>query len=67
VEDQEKALRFYTDVFGFMKKADITQRPYRWLTVVSPEEPRSVACFIPSMVTCAVSTDWATKSAAISE
>jgi catechol 2,3-dioxygenase-like lactoylglutathione lyase family enzyme len=39
VDDQEKALRFYTDVMGFMKKADVTQGPYRWLTVTSPEEP----------------------------
>jgi predicted enzyme related to lactoylglutathione lyase len=36
VDDQEKALRFYTDVMGFAKKADFTQGPYRWLTV-SPE------------------------------
>ena len=39
VDDQEKALRFYTDLLGFVKKADVTQGPYRWLTVVSPEEP----------------------------
>ena len=39
VEDQENALRFYTDVLGFVKKADVTQGPYRWLTVASPEEP----------------------------
>ena len=39
VDDQEKALRFYTDVLGFVKKADFSQGPYRWLTVVSPEEP----------------------------
>ena len=39
VDDQEKALRFYTDVLGFVKKADFTQGPYRWLTVASPEEP----------------------------
>src|SRR6185295_10634660 len=38
-DDQEKALRFYTDVLGFVKKADFTQGPYRWLTVASPEEP----------------------------
>ena len=42
VDDQEKALRFYTDVVGFVKKADVTQGPYRWLTVVSPEEPDGV-------------------------
>ena len=39
VDDQEKALRFYTDVAGFVKKTDVTQGPYRWLTVASPEEP----------------------------
>jgi predicted enzyme related to lactoylglutathione lyase len=39
VDDQEKALRFYTDVLGFVKKADFSQGPYRWLTVASPEEP----------------------------
>ena len=38
VDDQDKALRFYTDVLGFAKKADVTQGPYRWLTVASPEE-----------------------------
>jgi len=39
VDDQDKALRFYTDVLGFTRKADFSQGPYRWLTVVSPEEP----------------------------
>ena len=39
VDDQEKALRFYTDVLGFVKKADVSQGGYRWLTVASPEEP----------------------------
>jgi predicted enzyme related to lactoylglutathione lyase len=39
VDDQEKALRFYTDVLGFEKKNDFTNGPYRWLTVVSPDEP----------------------------
>jgi predicted enzyme related to lactoylglutathione lyase len=39
VDDQERALRFYTDVLGFTKKADFTNGPFRWLTVVSPEEP----------------------------
>ena len=38
VDDQDKALRFYTEVLGFAKKADVRQGPYRWLTVVSPEE-----------------------------
>jgi len=39
VDDQEKALRFYTEVLGFAKKADFSQGPYRWLTVGSAEEP----------------------------
>ena len=39
VDDQEKALRFYTDVLGFVKKADFSQGSYRWLTVVSAEDP----------------------------
>jgi len=39
VDDQDKALRFYTDVLGFVKKADFTQGPYRWLTVAAAEEP----------------------------
>jgi predicted enzyme related to lactoylglutathione lyase len=39
VDDQEKALRFYTNVLGFTKKADVSNGPYRWLTVASPEEP----------------------------
>jgi catechol 2,3-dioxygenase-like lactoylglutathione lyase family enzyme len=42
VDDQEKALRFYTDVLGFAKKHDIPMGPYRWLTVVSPGEPNGV-------------------------
>jgi len=39
VDDQEKALRFYTEVLGFAKKNDFSQGPFRWLTVASPEEP----------------------------
>lgn len=39
VDDQDKALRFYTDVLGFAKKTDFSQGPYRWLTVASTEEP----------------------------
>jgi predicted enzyme related to lactoylglutathione lyase len=39
VDDQEKALRFYTEVLGFLKKSDFSQGPYRWLTVASSEEP----------------------------
>ena len=39
VDDQDKALRFYTEVLGFTKKTDFSQGAYRWLTVSSPEEP----------------------------
>jgi predicted enzyme related to lactoylglutathione lyase len=39
VDDQGKALRFYTEVLGFAKKADFSQGPFRWLTVASSEEP----------------------------
>ena len=39
VDDQNKALRFCTQVLGFAKKTDFSQGPYRWLTVASPEEP----------------------------
>ncbi|UJB39740.1 VOC family protein [Streptomyces sp. A1-5] len=39
VDDQEKAVRFYTDVLGFVKKNDVPLGEARWLTVVSPENP----------------------------
>lgn len=39
VNDQEKALRFYTDVLGFAKKADFSNGSFRWLTVTSAEDP----------------------------
>jgi catechol 2,3-dioxygenase-like lactoylglutathione lyase family enzyme len=42
VDDQEKALRFYSDILGFTKKADTPMGPYRWLTVVSPGDPDGV-------------------------
>ncbi len=40
VKDQEKALQIYTGTLGFVKKSDIPAGEYRWLTVVSPEEPK---------------------------
>jgi catechol 2,3-dioxygenase-like lactoylglutathione lyase family enzyme len=40
VDDQEKALRFYTDVLGFVKKTDIPVGDARWLTVVAPDDPQ---------------------------
>ncbi|NDJ17950.1 VOC family protein [Myxacorys almedinensis] len=39
VDNQEKALKFYTEILGFVKKTDLPAGDYRWLTVVSPEEP----------------------------
>ena len=42
VDDQQKALSFYTDVLGFVKKNDIPLGEHSWLTVVSPEEPDGV-------------------------
>jgi catechol 2,3-dioxygenase-like lactoylglutathione lyase family enzyme len=42
VDDQEKALRFYTDVLGFVKKQDVPTGAHRWLTVISPEAPDGV-------------------------
>src|SRR5271169_3294907 len=42
VDDQEKALRFYTEVLGFAKKSDFTNGPFRWLTVASAEEPNGI-------------------------
>src|SRR6476661_7452497 len=48
VDDQEKALQFYTDKLGFRKKADFSQGSYRWLTVASPEEPEGVELVLES-------------------
>jgi predicted enzyme related to lactoylglutathione lyase len=39
VDDQQKALHFYTEVLGFVKKADVSNGPFRWLTVASAEDP----------------------------
>ena len=42
VDNLDKALRFYTEVLGFVKKADFSNGPYRWLTVASSEDPSGV-------------------------
>ncbi len=42
VDDQDKALRFYTEVLGFQKKTEVPLGEHRWLTVVSPEDPDGV-------------------------
>ena len=56
VTDQEAALRFYTEVLGFAKKADFSQGTYRWLTVVSPDEPEG------TQLQLALATDPAAKA-----
>lgn len=48
VDDQEKALKFYTDKLGFQKKTDVSQGSYRWLTVASPEDPKGVELVLES-------------------
>ena len=42
VDDQQKALRFYTEVLGFVKKTDVPMGEHSWLTVVSPQDPDGV-------------------------
>jgi len=46
VDDQDKALRFYTGVLGFTKKTEVPLGEHRWLTVVSPEQPDGVELVI---------------------
>jgi predicted enzyme related to lactoylglutathione lyase len=48
VDDQKKALQFYTDTLGFQKKADFTNGNYRWLTVASPEDSEGVELVLES-------------------
>ncbi len=49
VDDQEKALKFYTEVLGFDKKTDVPVGEYRWLTVTSPEGPEGVELVLEPM------------------
>jgi catechol 2,3-dioxygenase-like lactoylglutathione lyase family enzyme len=49
VDDQEKALAFYTNVLGFRRMADIPMGPYRWLTVTSPEGAEGVELVLEPM------------------
>ena len=56
VNDQEKALNFYMSVLGFQKKSDFSQGPYRWLTVVSPEDPDGVELILESSSSPATKT-----------
>jgi catechol 2,3-dioxygenase-like lactoylglutathione lyase family enzyme len=46
VDDQDKALKFYTEVLGFIKKQDFPAGDFKWLTVVSPEEPDGTELFL---------------------
>jgi predicted enzyme related to lactoylglutathione lyase len=49
VKDQEQALKFYTEVLGFVKKREIPMGEYKWLTVVSGEEPNGVELLLEPM------------------
>ncbi len=49
VKDQEAALRFYTDILGFEKRADVPMGPFRWLTVSSPEGAEGVELVLEPM------------------
>lgn len=49
VKDQEKALKFYTEVLGFIKKRETPMGEYKWLTVVSKEEPNGVELVLEPM------------------
>ena len=49
VEDQERALHFYSDVLGFRKVADVPAGEYRWLTVTSPDGPEGVELLLEPM------------------
>ncbi len=49
VDDQSKALQFYTEVLGFMKKADFSNGPFRWLTVASAEDPNGTELQLAAM------------------
>ena len=46
VDDQEKALRFYTEILGFLKKTEVPVGDFKWLTVVSPDDPNGVELVI---------------------
>ena len=49
VDDQAEALKFYTEVLGFVKKLDIPMGEFRWLTVVSPEAPNDIELVLEPM------------------
>lgn len=49
VDDQDKALKFYTEVLGFVKKTEIPMEEFKWLTVVSPEGPQDIELVLEPM------------------
>jgi predicted enzyme related to lactoylglutathione lyase len=49
VDDQDKALKFYTEILGFVKKTEIPMGEHKWLTVVSPETPDEVELLLEPM------------------
>ncbi len=56
VDDQEKALQFYTNVLGFVKKLDLPLGEFRWLTMVSPDAPDGVQLLLEPNVNPAART-----------
>lgn len=56
VDDQARALKFYTEVLGFVKKTDVPAGKFRWLTVVSPEGPADVELLLEPNETPAAKT-----------
>jgi catechol 2,3-dioxygenase-like lactoylglutathione lyase family enzyme len=56
VDDQEKALQFYTEVLGFVKKTDVPAGDYKWLTVVSPEGNSDIELLLEPNVNPAATT-----------
>jgi catechol 2,3-dioxygenase-like lactoylglutathione lyase family enzyme len=56
VDDQEKALKFYTEVLGFVKKIDLPVGEFRWLTVVSPEGPDDIELVLEPNANAAAKT-----------
>jgi catechol 2,3-dioxygenase-like lactoylglutathione lyase family enzyme len=56
VDDQEKALKFYTEVLGFVKKTDLPAGKFRWLTVVSPDGPGEIELLLEPNETAAART-----------
>ncbi len=56
VDDQDKALKFYTDVLGFVKKVEVKNGSYKWLTVVSPEAPEGTELLLEANTNPAAKT-----------